>query len=262
MIRARRGVRHAGRRLEPPLRRRRPALPRRARRSSWRVTSPVVGVAGRGGRGATSSACTWRSRRRRGASSTRASSTRLQPGRFLINTSRGEVVDQAALGRGGRGEAGSAPASTSSPASRPAATGAFDDPLVALPGVYGTHHIGASTDQAQEAIAAETVRIVRTYKETGRVPERREPARKTPATHMLVVRHRDAPASSRTSSTHLRAADINVQETENIVFDGRRSRRRADQPRSGAVARLALRRRSHRATAIARRPRPANSSHV
>ena len=38
------------------------------------------------------------------------------------------------------------------------------------PGVYGTHHIGASTDQAQEAIAAETVRIVRSYKETGRVP--------------------------------------------------------------------------------------------
>ena len=35
------------------------------------------------------------------------------------------------------------------------------DPIVQVPGVYGTHHIGASTDQAQEAIAAETVRIVK-----------------------------------------------------------------------------------------------------
>src|SRR5688572_31495817 len=39
-----------------------------------------------------------------------------------------------------------------------------------IPGVVGTHHIGASTDQAQEAIAAETVRIAREYKETGRAP--------------------------------------------------------------------------------------------
>ena len=38
------------------------------------------------------------------------------------------------------------------------------------PGVIGTHHIGASTDQAQEAIAAETVRIVKTFMETGKAP--------------------------------------------------------------------------------------------
>ena len=51
-----------------------------------------------------------------------------------------------------------------------AATGAFADPIVKEPGVYGTHHIGASTDQAQEAIAAETVRIVKKFKETGVAP--------------------------------------------------------------------------------------------
>jgi D-3-phosphoglycerate dehydrogenase len=49
-------------------------------------------------------------------------------------------------------------------------TGEFADEIVKEPGVYGTHHIGASTDQAQEAIAAETVRIVRMFKETGKVP--------------------------------------------------------------------------------------------
>ena len=44
-------------------------------------------------------------------------------------------------------------------------TGDFVDALIGLPGVYGTHHIGASTEQAQEAIAAETVRIIQTFKE-------------------------------------------------------------------------------------------------
>ncbi len=51
-----------------------------------------------------------------------------------------------------------------------AAAGEFADPIVHEPGVYGTHHIGASTDQAQEAIAAETVRIVKAFLDTGRAP--------------------------------------------------------------------------------------------
>ena len=99
-------------------------------------------------------------------------------------------------------------------------TAAFDDPLVALPGVYGTHHIGASTDQAQEAIAAEVVRIVASFKDTGRVPNVVNLARRTPATHVLVIRHRDRPGVLAHVFEHLRQADINVQETENIVFEG------------------------------------------
>jgi D-3-phosphoglycerate dehydrogenase len=86
--------------------------------------------------------------------------------------------------------------------------------------VYGTHHIGASTDQAQEAIAAETVRIVRSYKETGRVPNVVNLAKRTPATHMLVVRHRDRPGVLAHVFHHLRQDNLNVQETENIVFEG------------------------------------------
>ena len=88
------------------------------------------------------------------------------------------------------------------------------------PSVYGTHHIGASTDQAQEAIAAETVRIIRTFKETGRVPNVVNLAKQTPATHMLVVRHRDKPGVLAHVFEHLRVAHLNVQETENIIFDG------------------------------------------
>ena len=89
-----------------------------------------------------------------------------------------------------------------------------------MPNVYGTHHIGASTEQAQEAIAAETVRIVRTFRETGRVPNVVNLATRTPATHMLVVRHRDRPGVLAHVFDQLRAAAINVQETENIIFAG------------------------------------------
>jgi D-3-phosphoglycerate dehydrogenase len=98
--------------------------------------------------------------------------------------------------------------------------GEFHDDLVGLPGVYGTHHIGASTEQAQEAIAAETVRIIRSFKETGRVPNVVNLAKRTPATHMLIVRHRDRPGVLAHVFDNLRRDNLNVQETENIVFEG------------------------------------------
>ena len=51
--------------------------------------------------------------------------------------------------------------------------------------------------------------------------ERGQPRARTPATHMLVVRHRDRPGVLAHVFDHLREANLNVQETENIVFDGR-----------------------------------------
>jgi D-3-phosphoglycerate dehydrogenase len=144
---------------------------------------------------------------------------RMKPGAVLINTARGEVVDYAALAAAvkARGLRVGLDVYANEPAT---ATAPFTDDLVALPGVYGTHHIGASTDQAQDAIAAETVRIIRSYKETGRVPNVVNLARRTPATHMLVVRHRDRPGVLAHVFNHLRQANLNVQETENIVFEG------------------------------------------
>jgi D-3-phosphoglycerate dehydrogenase len=144
---------------------------------------------------------------------------RMKPGAMLVNTARGEVVDHAALAAAvkERGLRVGLDVYANEPA---AATAPFSDDLAGLPGVYGTHHIGASTDQAQEAIAAETVRIVRSYQETGRVPNVVNLARRTPATHMLVVRHRDRPGVLAHVFSHLRQQHLNVQETENIVFEG------------------------------------------
>ena len=44
--------------------------------------------------------------------------------------------------------------------------------------------------------------------------------KQTPATHMLVVRHRDRPGVLAHVFDHLRAGNLNVQETENIIFEG------------------------------------------
>jgi D-3-phosphoglycerate dehydrogenase / 2-oxoglutarate reductase len=143
----------------------------------------------------------------------------LKPGAILINTARGEVVDEAAVAAAVRDRRLRVGLDVF--AQEPAgATGEFASELASLPGVYGTHHIGASTEQAQEAIAAETVRIIRTFKETGRVANVVNLAKRTPATHMLVVRHRDRPGVLAHVFDHLRNANLNVQETENIVFDG------------------------------------------
>jgi D-3-phosphoglycerate dehydrogenase len=145
--------------------------------------------------------------------------SRMNARAIFVNTARGEVVDYAALAAAvrDRGIRVGLDVYANEPAS---GTAPFRDDLISLPGVYGTHHIGASTDQAQEAIAAETVRVVRSYKETGRVPNVVNLARQTPATHMLVVRHRDRPGVLAHVFNHLREAHLNVQETENIVFEG------------------------------------------
>jgi len=143
----------------------------------------------------------------------------MRDGSLFINTSRAEVVDQAALldaMRTRRVRAG-LDVYANEPAS---AVGEFTDEIAREPNLYGTHHIGASTDQAQEAIAAETVRIIQSFKETGKVPNVVNLADRTPATHRLVVRHRDRPGVLAHVLDAVKSAQINVQEMENIIFEG------------------------------------------
>jgi D-3-phosphoglycerate dehydrogenase len=143
----------------------------------------------------------------------------MRQGAYFINTARGEVVDQQALvsAMKTRGIRAGLDVYAVEPTS---AVGEFNDDVVKEEGLYGTHHIGASTDQAQEAIAAETVRIVQQFKETGQVPNVVNLARQTPATHRLVVRHVDRPGVLAGVLDAIKSEQINVQEMENIVFEG------------------------------------------
>ena len=143
----------------------------------------------------------------------------MREGAYFVNTSRGEVVDQDALKRAMREK--NVRAGLDVFASEPTSSaGEFTDDIAREPNLYGTHHIGASTDQAQEAIAAETVRVIRTFKETGRVPNVVNLARRTPSTHTLVVRHRDRPGVLASVLDSVRKTSINVQEMENVIFEG------------------------------------------
>jgi len=143
----------------------------------------------------------------------------MREGSYFINTARGDVVDQQALvtAMKSRGIRAGLDVYAVEPT---VGTGEFQDPIGLEPSLYGTHHIGASTDQAQEAIAAETVRIVREFKQTGKVPNVVNLAQQTPATHRLVVRHLDRPGVLAGVLDAIKAEQINVQEMENIVFEG------------------------------------------
>ena len=142
----------------------------------------------------------------------------LKPGSIFINTSRGPVVDEAAL----------AQAVTENNircgldvfCDEPSAEGPWATPLAQLSGVYGTHHIGASTEEAAEAVGDEVTRIITAWKNTGTVPNCVNLAQASLATHLLVVRHKDEVGVLASILTALRKGQINVQEMQNIVFQG------------------------------------------
>lgn len=144
---------------------------------------------------------------------------RMKPGSYFINTSRAEVVDQDALLRAveERGILAGLDVFEGEPA---AGEAAYEGVLRDHPNVYCTHHIGASTDQAQEAIAYEVVRIVKEYKATGQVPNVVNVKRAGTATHLLAVRHLDRVGVLAHVLSVLKDEGINVQEMENIVLGG------------------------------------------
>ena len=99
-----------------------------------------------------------------------------------------------------------------------AKTGALDHPLASS--AYITHHVGASTAQATEAIGQEAARVILEYAETGAVENGVNLAEQTPATHLLTVRHLDRVGVLAGVLGEMREASWNVHEMENLVFQG------------------------------------------
>lgn len=143
----------------------------------------------------------------------------MKPGAYFINTSRGAVVDEEALLRGmaDRGIRAGLDVYEGEPGG---SAGAFDSALARHPAVYGTHHVGASTDQAQQAIAREAARIVGHYRDTGEVLHCVNRAMRSAATCILTVRHRNKPGVLAQVFQVLSEAGINVEEMENVLYEG------------------------------------------
>ena len=143
----------------------------------------------------------------------------MQPGAFLINTCRAEVVDQAALleAMQTKGIRLGTDVFEGEPGGK---DGEFATPISQHANCYGTHHVGASTDQAELDTGLEAARIVDAFVNGQSIPNcvnlRRAPA----SGYAITVRHQDRVGVLAGVFAVLKENATNVQEMENLVFSG------------------------------------------
>ena len=145
----------------------------------------------------------------------------MKPGAILINTSRGSIVDANALL--GALKAERIRAGLDVYADEPgAADKSFDHPLRGVPNWIGTHHIGASTQQAQDETAELAMKVLRDFITTGQAPNcvNMAPRSEVHASCNLVVRHLDKVGVLAGILDRLRDDGINVEQMENKIFRG------------------------------------------
>lgn len=143
---------------------------------------------------------------------------KMQPGAILINTARGEVVDGEAL-LAAMDNHGIRAGLDVWPNEPTTSTGDWESALSAHPNVVGSHHIGASTGQAQAAIAAGTVQVIEAYL-AGDVINCVNLVDEPAGTITLTVRHLDKVGVLAKIFGSLRGAGLNVQQMENNLFTG------------------------------------------
>ena len=142
----------------------------------------------------------------------------MKPDAVLINTARGEVVDEQALiaaldstdMRAGIDVFADEP---------PTGAGAVDSALARHPKVIATHHIGASTRQAQEAVAEGTVEVIEAYR-TGAIVDCVNLEQTPNRTATLSVRHYDRVGVLASVLEELRGGNLNVANMSNRIFAG------------------------------------------
>ncbi|HEX2962821.1 MAG: phosphoglycerate dehydrogenase [Bacteroidota bacterium] len=143
----------------------------------------------------------------------------VKPGAIFINTSRAEIVDEEALIEAvkTKGIKAGLDVFKDEPEGK---SGEVCSPLQELENVYVTHHIGASTEQAQNAVAEETVKIIKNFIKSGVIANWVNRAKKTDAQYQLVIKHFDRPGVLAEIFSILREGHINIEEVENVIFEG------------------------------------------
>mmetsp|Transcript_10087 Transcript_10087/g.10034 ORF Transcript_10087/g.10034 Transcript_10087/m.10034 type:complete len:180 (+) Transcript_10087:729-1268(+) len=146
----------------------------------------------------------------------------MKPDAVLINTSRGNVIVDADL-IVKLNENPDFWYGTDTFNNEPAAKGAFENPLGQHPRVYGTHHIGASTKQSEQAIGDEAVRIIKQFAQSGQVDDQNCVNKETDVSCLrkVSVRHWDRVGVLAHVFHVLSLHNFNVQELENVVFKER-----------------------------------------
>ncbi len=143
----------------------------------------------------------------------------MKPNAILINTSRAEIIDEDALLDAIK-EKNIRVALDVFQGEPEDKSGSVSSKLQNNPNIYVTHHIGASTEQAQNAVAAETVKIIREFINSGVIAHWVNRAKVTDAHYQLVVKHYDRPGVLASILAVIRDSNINIEEIENVIFEG------------------------------------------
>lgn len=144
---------------------------------------------------------------------------KMKPNTIFINTSRAGVVDEDALfeaASSGKIYCG-LDVFNNEPEGK---DGSVSSKLSKLKNVYVTHHIGASTEQAQNAVAEETFNIISDYVKHGEIKNWVNRNKQTKALYQLIVKHFDKPGVLAKVLNILSEEKVNVKEMENVIFDG------------------------------------------
>ena len=142
----------------------------------------------------------------------------LRDGAIVLNTSRGDMVDEAALLKA-MNERGFRAGLDVWPNEPSKSTGEFKSELAKHPSVVGSHHIGASTQQAQEAVADGTVAVINAYA-AGAVRNCVNLDTDTAGSIVLNVRHLDEVGVLAKVFAVIRANGLSVKQMQNQVFAG------------------------------------------